>query len=146
MAKMKAIQVSRAGGPFELVEREVPAPGAGEVRVKVEACGVCHTDAAVKFAAFPGVTLPRVPGHEIAGRIDAVGAGVTAWKEGERVGVGWHGGHCFECDACRRGRFINCERASSRSIASAPSRRHSARERRRVEKSSRCETPFTLIA
>ncbi|WP_437590158.1 alcohol dehydrogenase [Sorangium sp. So ce1000] len=110
MAKMKAIQVSRAGGPFELVEREVPAPGAGQVLVKVEACGICHTDALVKFALHPGIKLPRVPGHEIAGRIATVGAGVTAWKEGERVGVGWHGGHCFVCDACRRGRFINCER------------------------------------
>jgi D-arabinose 1-dehydrogenase-like Zn-dependent alcohol dehydrogenase len=110
MAKMKAVQVSKAGGPFELVEREVPAPGAGQVRIKVEACGICHSDAVVKFVAFPGITLPRVPGHEIAGRVDAVGAGVTAWKEGDRVGVGWHGGHCFVCNACRKGSFINCER------------------------------------
>jgi D-arabinose 1-dehydrogenase-like Zn-dependent alcohol dehydrogenase len=108
---MRAVQVSKAGAPFEVVEREVKNPGPGEVRVKVEACGICHSEAMVKFAAFPGMTLPRVPGHEIAGRIDAVGAGVTAFKDGDRVGVGWHGGHCFQCNACRRGHFINCERA-----------------------------------
>lgn len=111
MAKMRAVQVSVAGGPFELVEREVPTPIAGQVRIKIEACGVCHSDAVVKYAAMPGLTLPRVPGHEIAGRIDAVGAGVTAWMEGDRVGVGWHGGHCFQCGACRKGQFINCARA-----------------------------------
>jgi D-arabinose 1-dehydrogenase-like Zn-dependent alcohol dehydrogenase len=108
---MKAVQVSKAGGSFELVEREIPEPGPGQVRIKVEACGVCHSDAMVKAGAFPGLALPRVPGHEIAGRVDAVGARVTAWKAGERVGVGWHGGHCFECTACRKGLFINCERA-----------------------------------
>lgn len=108
MSKMKAVQVSRPGGPFELVERDIPEPGAGQVRIKVEACGVCHSDALVKSGAFPGLTLPRVPGHEIAGRVQAVGANVTAWKVGDRVGVGWHGGHCFQCDACRRGLFINC--------------------------------------
>lgn len=111
MAKMRAVQVSTAGGPFELVEREIPTPLAGQVRIKVEACGVCHSDALVKYAAMPGIDLPRVPGHEIAGRIDAVGAGVTAWMEGDRVGVGWHGGHCFQCGACRKGLFINCARA-----------------------------------
>jgi D-arabinose 1-dehydrogenase-like Zn-dependent alcohol dehydrogenase len=111
MAKMRAVQVSKAGGPFELVERDVPAPGRGEVRVKVEACGICHSDALVRGGHFPGLTLPRVPGHEIAGRIDAVGADVTAFSPGDRVGVGWHGGHCFWCDACRRGQFINCVRA-----------------------------------
>jgi alcohol dehydrogenase, propanol-preferring len=111
MPKMKAVQVSKAGGPFELVERDIPEPGPGQVRIKVEACGVCHSDAMVKAGAFPGQALPRVPGHEIAGRVDAVGARVTAWKAGERVGVGWHGGHCFECTACRKGLFINCERA-----------------------------------
>lgn len=111
MPKMKAVQVSRPGGPFELVERDIPEAGAGQVRIKVEACGVCHSDALVKSGAFPGLTLPRVPGHEIAGRVQAVGANVTAWKVGDRVGVGWHGGHCFQCDACRRGLFINCAKA-----------------------------------
>lgn len=108
MAKMKAMQVSKAGGPFELVLRDIPEPGRGEVRVKVEACGICHSDAFVKHGAFPGLVLPRIPGHEIAGRVDAVGAEVTAFAPGERVGVGWHGGHCFKCEACRRGLFINC--------------------------------------
>jgi D-arabinose 1-dehydrogenase-like Zn-dependent alcohol dehydrogenase len=111
MATMRALQVSKKGGPFELVQREVPEPGQGQVRIKVEACGICHSDAMVKFAAFPGMTLPRIPGHEIAGRVDAVGAGVTAWKAGDRVGVGWHGGHCFECVPCRKGMFINCVKA-----------------------------------
>lgn len=108
MAKMKAVQVAKAGAPFEVVERDIPEPAAGQVRVKVEACGVCHSDALIKFAAFPGLSLPRIPGHEIAGRVDAVGARVTAWKKGDRVGIGWHGGHCGECPACRRGLFINC--------------------------------------
>jgi propanol-preferring alcohol dehydrogenase len=108
MAKMRAVQVSTAGGPFEVVERDIPEPGRGQVRVKVEACGICHSDAFVKRAAFPGITLPRIPGHEIAGRVDAVGADVTAFAAGDRVGVGWHGGHCFQCDPCRRGLFINC--------------------------------------
>jgi D-arabinose 1-dehydrogenase-like Zn-dependent alcohol dehydrogenase len=111
MAKMKAVQVSKAGGAFDLVERDVPEPGPGQVRVKVLACGICHSDAFVKFGAFPGLALPRVPGHEIAGRIDAVGSGVTAWREGDSVGVGWHGGHCFQCTSCRKGLFINCENA-----------------------------------
>src|SRR5512138_971043 len=111
MPKMKAVQVSKPKGPFEVVSRDVRDPGPGEVRIKVEACGVCHSDALTKGGAYPGLTLPRVPGHEIAGRVDAVGAGVTAWKPGDRVGVGWHGGHCFVCDACRRGLFINCVNA-----------------------------------
>lgn len=110
MAKMKAVQVAKAGGPFEVVERDVPAPGEGEIRVKVEACGICHSDALVKYG-FPGLSHPRVPGHEIAGTVDAVGARVTAWKEGDRVGVGWHGGHCFQCISCRKGLFINCATA-----------------------------------
>src|SRR6266536_3643983 len=108
---MRAVQVAKAGGPFELVERAVPEPAAGEVRIRVEACGICHSDAIVRAGAYPGLTLPRVPGHEIAGRVDAVGAGVAGWKPGDRVGVGWHGGHCFRCAACRKGWFINCERA-----------------------------------
>src|SRR5687768_15557141 len=101
MAKMRAVQVLKAGAPFEVVEREVKEPGAGQVRVKVEACGICHSDAFVKLGKFPGLELPRIPGHEIAGRVDAIGQGVTAWKEGDRVGVGWHGGHCFQCESCR---------------------------------------------
>ncbi len=111
MPKMRAAQISKPGGPFEVVEREVPEPGAGQVRIKVEACGVCHSDAFVKSGAFPGLSLPRVPGHEIAGAVDRVGAGVSSWKVGDRVGVGWHGGHCFQCRPCRKGLFINCEKA-----------------------------------
>ena len=110
MAKMKAVQVARPGGPFEVVEREVRDPGPSEIRIKVEACGVCHSDAVVRGGRYPGLTLPRVPGHEIAGRVDALGSGVTAWRVGDRAGVGWHGGHCFECRACRKGLFINCEK------------------------------------
>ena len=101
MAKMRAMIISKAGGKFEKVELDIPAPGPLEVRIRVEACGMCHSDAIVKGGHFPGLTLPRVPGHEIAGRIDAVGAGVTTWKEGHRVGVGWYGGHCAVCNACR---------------------------------------------
>jgi D-arabinose 1-dehydrogenase-like Zn-dependent alcohol dehydrogenase len=111
MAKMRAVQVSKAGGAFELVERDVPEAGPGQVRIKVEACGICHSDAFVRSGAFPGLQLPRVPGHEIAGRVDAVGPKVTTWKAGDRVGVGWHGGHCFQCVPCRKGLFINCEKA-----------------------------------
>ena len=107
---MRAVQVSKPNGPFELVERELPEPASGQIRIKVEACGVCHSDAFVKAGAFPGLTLPRIPGHEIAGRVDKVGADVTEWQKGDRVGVGWHGGHCFVCNACRKGLFINCER------------------------------------
>ena len=106
---MKAVQVSKPGGNFEVVERPTPEPGRGQVRIKVEACGVCHSDAIVKESGWPGMQYPRVPGHEIAGRIDAVGGEVTQWKPGQRVGVGWHGGHCFTCDPCRRGDFINCK-------------------------------------
>ena len=109
MPKMKVVQVSKAGGNFELVERNIPEPGRYQVRIKVEACGICHSDAVVKEGYWPGIQYPRVPGHEIAGRIDAVGADVTNWKPGQRVGVGWHGGHDFTCEACRRGDFINCK-------------------------------------
>ncbi len=107
--KMKAVQVSKPGASFELVERNMPEPGRGQVRIKVEACGICHSDVLVKEGLWPGIQYPRVPGHEIAGRIDAVGTDVAQWKPGQRVGVGWHGGHDFTCDACRRGDFINCK-------------------------------------
>jgi alcohol dehydrogenase/propanol-preferring alcohol dehydrogenase len=106
--KMKAAQISKPGGDFEIVERDIPEPGAGQVRVKVEACGICHSDVLVKEGLWPGLQYPRVPGHEIAGRVDAVGDGVKSWKKGQRVGVGWHGGHDFVCDECRRGDFGMC--------------------------------------
>jgi D-arabinose 1-dehydrogenase-like Zn-dependent alcohol dehydrogenase len=108
MSRMKAVQVAKAGGNFEIVERNTPEPARGQVRIKVEACGICHSDVLVKDGLWPGLTYPRVPGHEIAGRIDAVGADVTNWKPGQRVGVGWHGGHCFICEFCRRGEFVLC--------------------------------------
>jgi D-arabinose 1-dehydrogenase-like Zn-dependent alcohol dehydrogenase len=106
--KMKAAQISKPGGDFELVERDIPEPEPRQVRVKVEACGICHSDVLVKEGLWPGIQYPRVPGHEIAGRIDAVGSDVTQWTKGQRVGVGWHGGHCFVCDQCRRGDFAMC--------------------------------------
>jgi D-arabinose 1-dehydrogenase-like Zn-dependent alcohol dehydrogenase len=106
---MKVAQVSKPGGDFEIVERPVPEPGRAQVRIKVEACGICHSDVLAKEGGWPGLQYPRVPGHEIAGRIDAVGADVTQWKRGQRVGVGWHGGHCFVCDPCRRGDFNVCQ-------------------------------------
>src|SRR6516225_6798061 len=109
MAKMRAVQVSRPKGPLELVERDVPQPGAGEVRIKVEACGVCHSDTVTKEGLFPGIQYPRVPGHEVIGRLDAIGANVRGWSQGQRVGVGWHGGNCGYCDACRRGNAFACE-------------------------------------
>jgi D-arabinose 1-dehydrogenase-like Zn-dependent alcohol dehydrogenase len=114
---MRAVQVSRPNGPFELTEREVPEPGPGQVRIQVEACGICHSDALVKGGAFPGLKLPRIPGHEIAGRVDKVGPNVVEWKKGDRVGVGWHGGHDFVCNACRKGLFINCEKAQITGIS-----------------------------
>jgi alcohol dehydrogenase/propanol-preferring alcohol dehydrogenase len=106
--KMRALQVSTANGPFELVEREIPEPGAGSVRIKVEACGICHSDALVKSGAMPGLSYPRVPGHEVVGTVEALGSGVTDVTQGQRVGVGWHGGYCGHCDACRRGNFFAC--------------------------------------
>jgi D-arabinose 1-dehydrogenase-like Zn-dependent alcohol dehydrogenase len=115
---MRAVQVSRAGGEFELVERPLPEPESNQVRIKVEACGVCHSDQFVKDGLWPGITYPRIPGHEIAGRIDKVGSGVTAWKVGQRVGVGWHGGHCFDCERCRVGDFVNCQRQQITGISS----------------------------
>ena len=105
---MRFVHVQRAGGPLELGQREIPTPAAGQVRLKVQACGICHSDSATKEGTFPGVQLPRVPGHEIIGVIDALGPGVPDWREGQRVGVGWHGGHCGHCASCRRGDFITC--------------------------------------
>src|SRR5579871_4833847 len=105
---MKAAQVSKPGEGLQIVEREIPTPDAGHVRIKVQACGVCHSDSLTVGGAWPGIQFPRVPGHEVAGIIDEVGAGVSAWKKGQRVGVGWHGGHDFTCIHCRRGDFINC--------------------------------------
>jgi D-arabinose 1-dehydrogenase-like Zn-dependent alcohol dehydrogenase len=112
MAKMRAVQVPRPKGPFELVERDIPDPRAGAVRIKVQACGLCHSDSYTKEGSFPGIQYPRVPGHEIAGVIDAVGTGVRGWTSGQRVGVGWHGGHCGYCDSCRRGDFLTCRIAA----------------------------------
>ena len=108
MATMRAVQVPRPGGPLEIVERPIPEPAAGWVRIKVRACGVCHSDSVVKEGQFPGIQYPKVPGHEVAGEIDAVGAGVTAWKPGQKVGVGWNGGYCGQCENCRRGNFFAC--------------------------------------
>src|SRR6476646_6191132 len=105
---MRVAAVSKPGAAFEIVEREIPEPGPGQVRVKVNACGICHSDVLTKEGLFPGIQYPRSPGHEISGRIDAVGPGVKQWKSGQRVGVGWHGGHCFVCENCRRGDFILC--------------------------------------
>ena len=109
MAKMRVAQVSRPKGPLEIVEREIPEPGNGSVRVKIEACGVCHSDVFTKEGMWPGIQYPRVPGHEVAGSVDRVGGGVAGWTEGQRVGVGWHGGHCGYCDSCRRGDFVTCQ-------------------------------------
>ena len=109
MSKMHVAQVTRPNGPLEIVEREIPEPGAGSVRIKVEACGVCHSDSFTKEGIWPGIQYPRVPGHEIAGIIDAVGTGVVGWTPGQRVGVGWHGGNCGYCDSCRRGDFVTCQ-------------------------------------
>src|SRR5271154_2056954 len=109
ISKMKAVQVSKPGGNVEIVERNIPEPGRNQVRIKVEACGICHSDLLVKEGLWPGIQYPRVPGHEVAGRIDAVGGDVKNWKPGQRVGVGWHGGHDFTCNACRRGNFMNCQ-------------------------------------
>jgi len=111
MPKMKAVQVPKPGGDFEFVEREIPEPGPRQVRIRVQACGICHSDVIIKEGLFPGISYPRVPGHEVIGMIDEVGAGVKDWKKGERVGVGWHGGQDGTCPACRRGDFLNCANA-----------------------------------
>jgi D-arabinose 1-dehydrogenase-like Zn-dependent alcohol dehydrogenase len=110
MAMMRVAQVSRPKGSFEIVERQIPAPGAVSVRIKVHACGICHSDSFTKEGLFPGIQYPRVPGHEVAGVIDAVGPGVAGWEPGQRVGVGWNGGYCGYCDPCRRGEFFACVR------------------------------------
>ena len=109
MAKMRAVQVSEAGGPFELVEREIPQPGRGEALVRVHACGICHSDSFAKEGGYPGVSFPLVPGHEIAGVIESLGEGVKGWEAGQRVGVGWFGGNCGHCEPCRRGDLIGCQ-------------------------------------
>src|SRR5215475_13460122 len=109
MPKMRAVQIGSPKGPLEIVEREVPQPGPGFVRIRVQACGVCHSDSLVKEGHWPGLQYPRVPGHEVIGIVDAVGEGALPWKAGQRVGVGWHGGNCGYCNACRRGDFFACE-------------------------------------
>jgi D-arabinose 1-dehydrogenase-like Zn-dependent alcohol dehydrogenase len=106
---MKAVQFARAGAKLEMVTREIPQPKAGEVRIRVQACGICHSDSLPQLGVFPGQRYPMVPGHEVVGTIDAVGDGINEWRVGQRVGVGWHGGHDFTCRACRRGDFILCE-------------------------------------
>jgi D-arabinose 1-dehydrogenase-like Zn-dependent alcohol dehydrogenase len=106
---MKSIRVEQAKGPFKLVDEKIVEPSRGQVRIKVQACGVCHSDSITKDALFPGITYPRSPGHEIAGVIEAVGEDVGDWKVGDRIGVGWHGGNCFRCDPCRRGDFVTCK-------------------------------------
>jgi len=107
-ATMMTAQVPGPGAELQIVEREIPAPGPGQVRIKVEACGVCHSDAFTKDGTWPGIQYPRVPGHEVVGIVDRTGAGVSEWKQGQRVGVGWHGGHDGTCRECRRGDFRNC--------------------------------------
>ena len=110
MAKMRAVEVVKAGGPLAIVEREIPEPESGLVRIKVQACGICHSDEVTMHGLFPGIQYPRVPGHEVVGLIDAIGANVPPrWTVGERVGVGWNGGYCGYCDSCRRGNFFACQ-------------------------------------
>jgi len=109
MSKMRVVQVTRPNGPFEIVERNIPEPGPGMVRIKVQACGICHSDSVVKDGHWPGLQYPRVPGHEVVGVVDALGPGVTAWAPGQRVGTGWNGGYCSQCDSCRRGDFFACQ-------------------------------------
>jgi alcohol dehydrogenase/propanol-preferring alcohol dehydrogenase len=109
---MRVVQVTQSKSPFELKERDVPTPGPGKVRIKVQACGICHSDMYTEDGLWPGIQYPRVPGHEVAGIIDAVGPGVAGWQTGQRVGVGWHGGHCGYCDSCRRGEFVTCQIAN----------------------------------
>jgi D-arabinose 1-dehydrogenase-like Zn-dependent alcohol dehydrogenase len=117
MATMRVAQVPRAKGPFEIVERPIPEPGAGSVRIRVQACGVCHSDSLTREGMWPGIQYPRVPGHEVAGVIDAVGPGVAGWEPGQKVGVGWNGGYCGYCDSCRRGEFFACVRGQVTGIS-----------------------------
>jgi D-arabinose 1-dehydrogenase-like Zn-dependent alcohol dehydrogenase len=112
MSKMRAVQVSKPKTAFEIVERDIPEPGPGTVRIKVQACGVCHSDSLTKEGMWPGIEYPRVPGHEVVGLVDALGPNVAGWTVGERVGVGWNGGYCGYCDACRRGEFFACQTAT----------------------------------
>ncbi|MBV8608519.1 MAG: alcohol dehydrogenase catalytic domain-containing protein [Singulisphaera sp.] len=114
---MRVAQVARANGPFEIVERPIPEPDPGTVRIKVQACGICHSDSLTKEGAFPGIQYPRVPGHEVAGVVDAVGPGVAGWEPGQKVGVGWNGGYCGSCDHCRRGEFFACVRGQITGIS-----------------------------
>lgn len=109
MPKMTVVQLRAPGAPFEVVTREIPAPGANQIRIKVQACGICHSDLFVKEGYWPGLQYPRVTGHEVAGVVDEIGPGVTQWTKGQRVGVGWHGGHCGQCGSCRRGDFMGCK-------------------------------------
>jgi D-arabinose 1-dehydrogenase-like Zn-dependent alcohol dehydrogenase len=117
IAPMKAVQIPKPGADFQIVEREIPNPGAGEVRIKVQACGVCHSDVFTKDGLWPGIQYPRVPGHEVAGIIDEPGEGVSIWKKGQRVGVGWHGGQDNTCLYCRRGHFLYCRNAKVAGIS-----------------------------
>lgn len=117
MAKMRAVQVAVPGGPFELVERDIPDPARGEARVRVQACGVCHSDSLAKEGTYPGVTFPVVPGHEVAGVVDALGEGVQGWEVGQRVGVGWFGGNCGYCEPCRRGDLMFCVNSATPGIS-----------------------------
>src|SRR5436305_7551213 len=116
MATMRVAQVSRPSGPFEIIERPIPEPGARTIRIKVLACGICHSDSVTKEGLFPGIQYPRVPGHEVAGVIDAVGPDAPGWEPGQRVGVGWNGGYCGYCDPCRRGEFFACVRGQTTGV------------------------------
>ncbi|MDH5669699.1 MAG: alcohol dehydrogenase catalytic domain-containing protein, partial [Nitrospira sp.] len=109
MTQMTAVQITEPRGPFKVVHRPIPEPQPNTVRVKIQACGICHSDMFVKEGHWPGLQYPRVTGHEVAGVIDAVGDGVVAWQKGQRVGVGWHGGHCGRCTPCHRGDFFGCQ-------------------------------------
>jgi D-arabinose 1-dehydrogenase-like Zn-dependent alcohol dehydrogenase len=117
MPTMRVVQVPHPKGPLEIVERPIPVPGAGTVRITVQACGVCHSDSITKEGAFPTIQYPRVPGHEVAGLIDAVGPGVAGWEAGQHVGVGWNGGYCGHCDPCRRGQFFACVRGQTTGVS-----------------------------
>src|SRR5262245_21238373 len=117
MAMMRVAQIARPNGPFVIVEHQIPEPGPGTVRIKVLACGICHSDSLVKEGTIPGIEYPRVPGHEVVRVIDAVGTGVAGWEPGHKVGVGWQGGNCGYCDHCRRGEFFACVRGQVTGIS-----------------------------